>query len=345
MTEFKETDLYEPIRAFLEEEGYQVQAEVKHCDIAAEKNGRLVVVELKRAFGLKLVYQGLERQSLTDEVFVAIPRPKKGAREKAWQDMLRLLKRLELGLLTVALDSPLKTVDVVLTPADSMIRKNKRKKEQLQAELEGRQLDANIGGMTRRKIITAYRERVIRLACILEREGKISLAELRARGLEELAVLLGRNYEKWFVRVEKGVYALSEKGKTDEQKEKDRLRKRQLKQTRIENGLCPRCGKHQSQNGGLCQRCRAYLKNYRDKNRCDLSRSERPDYGICYICGKNPTMKGKKVCDKCYETRLSTLPAMWENANNDYFRQLNYARFCMIKNQRKEKTSGSDFNV
>lgn len=28
MTEFKETDLYEPIRAFLEEEGYQVQAEV-----------------------------------------------------------------------------------------------------------------------------------------------------------------------------------------------------------------------------------------------------------------------------------------------------------------------------
>ena len=71
MTEFKETDLYEPIRAFLEEEGYQVQAEVKHCDIAAEKDGRLVVVELKRAFGLKLVYQGLERQSLTDEVFAA----------------------------------------------------------------------------------------------------------------------------------------------------------------------------------------------------------------------------------------------------------------------------------
>ncbi len=136
MTEFKETDLYEPIRAFLEEEGYQVQAEVKHCDIVAQKDGKLVVVEMKKAFGLKLVYQGLERQTLTDEVFVAIPRPKKGAREKTWRDMLRLLKRLELGLLTVAPDSPLKTVDVVLTPADSMIRKNKRKKEKLQAELD-----------------------------------------------------------------------------------------------------------------------------------------------------------------------------------------------------------------
>ncbi len=215
MMEFKETDLYEPIRAFLEEEGYQVQAEVKHCDIAAQKDDKLVVVEMKKAFGLKLVYQGLERQALTDEVFVAIPRPKKGAREKAWRDMLRLLKRLELGLLTVALDSPLQTVDVVLTPADSMIRKNKRKKEKLQAELEGRQTNGNIGGMTRRKIITAYREKTIRLACLLEREGKISLAELRERGLEEMTVLLSRNYEKWFARVGKGVYALSEKGKNE----------------------------------------------------------------------------------------------------------------------------------
>lgn len=213
MTDFKETDLYEPIRAFLEAEGYQVQAEVKHCDIAAQKDGTLVVVELKKAFGLKLVYQALERQSLTDEVYVAIPRPQRSAKEKAWRDMLRLLKRLELGLLTVALDSPLKTVDVVLTPSDSMIRKNKRKKEQLQAELDGRRLAENIGGMTRRKIITAYREKSIRLACLLERAGKLSLAELREMGLEELTPLLSRNYDKWFQRVEKGVYTLSEKGK------------------------------------------------------------------------------------------------------------------------------------
>ncbi len=213
MTDFKETDLYEPIRAFLEAEGYQVQAEVKHCDIAAQKDSTLVVVELKKAFGLKLVYQALERQSLTDEVYVAIPRPQRSAKEKAWRDTLRLLKRLELGLLTVALDSPLKTVDVVLTTSDRMIRKNKRKKEQLQAELDGRQLAENIGGMTRRKIITAYREKSIRLACLLERAGKLSLAELREMGLEELIPLLSRNYDKWFQRVEKGVYTLSEKGR------------------------------------------------------------------------------------------------------------------------------------
>ena len=212
MTDFKETDLYEPIRAFLEEEGYQVQAEVKDCDIAAVKDGQLVIVELKKAFNLKLVYQGLERQSLTEQVFVAIPRPKKGAREKAWKDMLKLLKRLELGLLTVALDSPLKTVDVVLEPSDSLAWKNRKKREKVQAELENRQVDANVGGMTRRKIMTAFREKSIRLACLLEKEGQVSLASLRERDMEDYVGILSRNYDKWFKRVEKGVYALSEKG-------------------------------------------------------------------------------------------------------------------------------------
>ena len=213
MTDFKETDLYAPIRAFLEEEGYQVQAEVKDCDIAAVKDGQLVIVELKKSFNLKLVYQGLERQSLTEQVFVAIPRPKKGAREKSWMDMLKLLKRLELGLLTVALDSPLKTVDVVLEPSDSIAWKNRKKREKLQAELENRQVDANVGGMTRRKIMTAFREKSIRLACLLEKEGQVSTASLRERGLEDSVGILSRNYDKWFKRVEKGVYALSEKGK------------------------------------------------------------------------------------------------------------------------------------
>lgn len=219
MADFKETDLYEPIRAFLEEEGYQVQAEVKDCDIAAVKDGQLLIVELKKAFNLKLVYQGLERQSLADQVFVAIPRPQKGAREKAWKDMLKLLKRLELGLLTVALDSPLKTVDVVLEPSDSPIRKNKKKKEQVRGELENRQVNVNVGGMTRRKIMTAFREKSIRLACLLEKEGQVSTAFLREKGMEDHVVILSRNYDQWFQRVEKGVYALSEKGKEALEKE------------------------------------------------------------------------------------------------------------------------------
>lgn len=95
------------------------------------------------------------------------------------------------------------------------------------------------------------------------------------------------------------------------------------RQSRIESGMCPTCGKHKTQDGKLCEWCKSYLKRYRDKNRCDLSRSERPNYGICYICGKNPIMKDKKVCESCYEVRLKTLPAMFSNVNNENFKTLN----------------------
>ncbi len=209
----KETDLYEPIRIFLENQGFQVQAEVKHCDIAAVKEGKTVIIELKKSFNLKLVYQALERQSLTDEVFVAIPRPQKGQRERAWKDMLRLLKRLELGLITVALDSPMQTVDVILEPADSMIRKNRKKQERLKAELENRHVAANVGGMTRKKIMTAYRERAIELCCMIEAFGQISIKALRELGKDDkYDSNLRSNAYQWFERVDKGVYGLTKAG-------------------------------------------------------------------------------------------------------------------------------------
>ncbi len=210
----KETDLYGPIRTFLEGLGYHVQAEVKDCDIAAVKDGQMLIIELKTSFNLKLVYQALERQSITEQVYVAIPRPEKGQRARVWKDMLRLLKRLELGLITVALDSPMEAVEVILEPADSMVRKNRRKREGLQTEIDNRRLIENMGGMTRKKIMTAYREKSIELCCLIEPSGCISLKDLRELGKEDkYAVMLRRNVYHWFVRLEKGVYGLSPEGK------------------------------------------------------------------------------------------------------------------------------------
>ena len=52
MSDFQEKDLYEPVKNMLEENGYEVKGEIKNCDIAAVKNGELIVVELKKAFNL-----------------------------------------------------------------------------------------------------------------------------------------------------------------------------------------------------------------------------------------------------------------------------------------------------
>ena len=126
--------------------------------------------------------------------------------------------------------------------------------------------------------------------------------------------------------------------RTDEQRERDRNRKKDLADSRRVNGFCHRCGKRKTQNGEMCGSCKAYFRQYRDKNRKDITRSERPSYGMCYICGKSLTDKEKKICAECYKERLKTLPAMWENANSEYFRQLNYSRICMIKSKRKNES-------
>ena len=211
---FYETDLYAPICDFLKKEGFVVKSEVKGCDVTAQKGDRLIIVELKKSFQLSLLYQAIERQSYCQEVFVAIPRPEKPQNTKQWKNMIKLLKRLELGLFTVALDSPLHIVDVILEPSDSMIRKNKTKKQKLLLELEGRSGDYNVGGMTRRKVITAYREKALELCCILQQQKEVDYALLRRYGLLEPHIkMLGTNVYKWYKRVKKGVYCLSEEGK------------------------------------------------------------------------------------------------------------------------------------
>ena len=85
MSEFLEKDLYEPVCRMLEDAGYEVKGEVKNCDIAAVIDGEMTVIELKKSFNIKLVYQLLDRQTFTDNVYAVIARPDKGAKDKSWK--------------------------------------------------------------------------------------------------------------------------------------------------------------------------------------------------------------------------------------------------------------------
>ena len=77
MDKLLESDLYGPVREYLEKLGYEVKGEVKGCDITAMRGGELIVVELKRGFTLELVYQAMDRQRVADGVYVAVPLPKR----------------------------------------------------------------------------------------------------------------------------------------------------------------------------------------------------------------------------------------------------------------------------
>ena len=94
-----ESDLYAPVKRFLERQGYVVKGEIGACDVVAVRGEEPpVIVELKRAFGIELLLQGVNRQSVTDVVYLAIPKPKRDRTAGAAQ----LCRRLGLGLLVVA---------------------------------------------------------------------------------------------------------------------------------------------------------------------------------------------------------------------------------------------------
>lgn len=76
--------------------------------------------------------------------------------------------------------------------------------------------------------------------------------------------------------------------------------------SRKSSGLCVVCGKRPQEHGLKCKKCAAKIKMRSDRRRQDILRSERPDYGKCYICGK-PVMAGKKVCPECYATRIKSI--------------------------------------
>jgi hypothetical protein len=212
----RETALYAPIRDYLVGNGYDVRAEVTHCDIVARKGDDLIIVELKRQFGVDLLVQATARQRISDSVYVAIPAPEYFGRGSRWTGLKRLLRHLELGLIVVFLDSSIPRVEVVFHPLPYQRRKRKAARRAALEEAASRSGDYNLGGSTQTKLVTAYRENAIHIACCLERFGPMAPCQLRALGTgPKTTAILGANFYGWFRRVHRAVYALTAEGKAD----------------------------------------------------------------------------------------------------------------------------------
>ncbi|WP_273126785.1 DUF2161 domain-containing phosphodiesterase [Bacillus weihaiensis] len=213
----QEIDLYKPIQRYFIKEGYEVYGEVKDCDLAAVKEDSLLIVELKLNLTVDLLIQATKRQKLTDQVYIAIPKPKVTKKSRRWRDICQLVQRLDLGLIVVSLESQRKKVDIVCHPPNSEFsgykRVNKRKRENLLKEVNGRSADYNVGGSTRTKIMTAYKENCIQIAVYLHQFGELSPKKLKELGTgEKTSSILMKNYYRWFDRVRRGVYILNETG-------------------------------------------------------------------------------------------------------------------------------------
>ena len=147
-----ETDLYLPVKTLLEGQGYKVKGEVAAADIVAIRGEEdPIIVELKTAFSLTLFHQAIERQSLSDYVYIAVPRGTNKAYLKSLKRNRTLCRRLGLGLMTVRLKDGF--VETHLDPEPYKPRPSKVKKGRLLREFSRRVGDPNKGGTARTTIM------------------------------------------------------------------------------------------------------------------------------------------------------------------------------------------------
>jgi hypothetical protein len=215
----RESDLYPAIKAFLQGQGYDVKGEIRGCDVVATRGDEPpVIVELKLAFNLALLLQGVDRLSLTDRVYLAVARPQSRRATGACvyrSDVRKLCRRLGLGLMTVA-SGQRGDVDVLVDPAPYRPRRHGKRVRLLLGEHARRQGDPNRGGVTKTAIVTAYRQEALRCALLIEEGGQRSLKALRQTGVVPNAPrILGRDVYGWFRRVERGIYCLSDRARED----------------------------------------------------------------------------------------------------------------------------------
>jgi hypothetical protein len=208
----RETDLYGPVKSFLEGQGYVVKSEVGAADVVAVRGGEApVIVELKLGFSLTLVHQCVARLSVTDDVYLAVATGKGKPFAKSLKNMTKLCRRLGLGLITVRLKDDL--VQVHCDPAPYTPRKSQKREGQLLAEFARRVGDPNDGGQTRVGLITAYRQDALKVAMYLFEVGASKGADVaRETKVERATTMMRNDHYGWFEKVEKGIYGLTPKG-------------------------------------------------------------------------------------------------------------------------------------
>ncbi len=206
-----ETSLYLPVKAFLEGLGFTVKGEVVGCDLVAISGNdppAVVIGELKMAFNLELVLQAVDRAAAADEVWLAARVSARGKGRESDSRFRNLCRRLGFGMLGVS-DSG--TVDVLVSPAAPMPRRDPRRRSRLVEEHRRRRGDPTAGGGSRAPIMTAYRQRSLACAALIA-SGFHRPRDLKTAA-PDAARILQTNVYGWFARADRGVYALTEAGR------------------------------------------------------------------------------------------------------------------------------------
>ena len=205
-----ETQLYRPVKVFLERLGFTVKGEVGGCDLVGVRDdAKLVVIgELKLTFTLELILQGVDRAAACDEVWLAARLSRRGKGRESDVRLRHLCRRLGFGMLGVSESGE---VQILVRSDAAMPRKDSSRRSRLVDEHRRRQGDPVEGGGSRAPVMTAYRQQALGLAAALAiQPGRPR--DLKASAPDAAKILLNDVYG-WFARIERGLYALTDAGR------------------------------------------------------------------------------------------------------------------------------------
>jgi len=209
-----ESDLFPPLKEYLEHQGYSVHSEVKNCDIVARKGEELTILELKKIISLKLVVQAVKRKEITESVYIAVPLTKGKGYPPNYSGLKLLLRRLEVGLIFVRFLQTKTKIEIAFHPVPFSERNAKSKKRRIIREIDGRYAEFNLAGepSTDDKIY-AYKQESLLIASFLQRAGSLSPKQLRELGSSDnTQQILSKNVYGWYAKVERGIYTLHPAG-------------------------------------------------------------------------------------------------------------------------------------
>ncbi len=212
MEKVAETDLYAPVKAWLEAQGHTVKGEVGAADVVARREDALLIVELKLGFSLVLLQQAVARQAMCDLVYVAVPRWRGKAGWRAFKGNIGLCRRLGLGVLSVRPETG--EVQEHAAPGPFQPRKMPSKRARLEREFDTRSGDPTPGG-TNGQVMTSYRQDALTCVAYLSGAGATKAAVVaRETGVARARQIMADNHHGWFMRASRGIYALSAAGAT-----------------------------------------------------------------------------------------------------------------------------------
>jgi hypothetical protein len=204
-----ETSLYRPVKRFLENLGFEVKGEVCGCDLVALRGDAppvVVVGELKLSFNLDLVLQGVDRTAACDEIWLAVRMSRRGREHDP--RVRKLCRLLGFGLLSVTGTGQ---IELLVEPSAWRPRRDPQRRSQLVTEHRRRRGDPALGGSSRHPIMTAYRQQALACATALT-DGPRRPRDLKTAMPHAPRILLSNVYG-WFVRVERGLYGLTDLGR------------------------------------------------------------------------------------------------------------------------------------